>query len=455
MWAFKRRVIYGAGALVFLALIGVLIYALFIYAAPTCFDSKMNGGEQGIDCGGSCVRVCAADVVPPIVSWSQAFEISKGSYNAVAYVENRNPRVGTKELAYTFTLVDAAGATIAEKRGVTFLPPDSVYPIFEGRIATGDRIPARTFLTLAPVTAWEEFTSTRSQFVVNTRALSGTDSAPRLDVSLTNTSLEDARDVEIVATIFDSKRTALTASRTVVPLFEGRAEKNVTFTWPLPIAKTLRSCEVPSDVILAIDLSGSMNNEGGVPPQPITASLKAASDFALRLKLKDQLGLATFASEGTLARTLSNDKTAMSDVISRLTIAPAEERGTTNIGAAIARATEEFGSTRHADDARKVLVLFTDGKATSPDPDPAAFARSEAEKAKAADITIFTIGLGGDLDETLLAAIASSPAHTYRAPDTRTLDQIYRSISSSICEDGAAIIEIIPKIIGELNDAPR
>lgn len=452
MWAVKRRVAYGAGAGIFLLLVFVLGYFAFLYESPTCFDGNMNGAERGVDCGGGCALVCASDVTAPTVLWAQSFEIVPGMYNAVGYIENRNLVEGTKMLRYIFRLIDGAGLTIAEKQGTTFLPPDSVYPVFEGRIETDGKVPARTFLSLEPVLSWEEFTSTRDQFTVGSRQLSGVDAQPRLDANITNNAIKDARDVEIVATIFDTQGNALTSSRTVVPFFEGRSEKAVVFTWPQPIAKTLRSCEVPTDIVLAVDLSGSMNNDGGTPPEPITSSLTAAAAFAARLKTADQAGVVTFASTGALAQALTANKTAVSTLIKALSIDPEEERGSTNLGDAIIEATTELASTRHDSDARKVMVLFTDGKATAPDPDPNAHAHSAAENAKAAGITLFTIGLGGDLDRPLLEEIASSPDRAYTALDTRALDQIYRSITSAICEDGPAVIDIIPKIIGDLND---
>ncbi len=449
-WAFWRRVQYGAGAGVFFACVSLLVYVFFIHQGSTCFDGKQNSDERGIDCGGACRLVCAFDAKSPVVLWSRSFKVTAGYYNAVAYVKNENVQFGTKKLQYTFTLVDAQGATILEKSGTTFLPPDSQYPIFEGRLAVGTRVPEKTFLKIEPVTEWEVFGVKREQFVVNSRALIGVDSTPRLDASITNTLIKEERDVEVIATIFNREGTALTASRTVVPRFEARAEKKVVFTWPEPIAKTLRSCEVPSDVIVAIDLSGSMNNDGGNPPEPITSALSAAAGFVSRLKTNDQVGVTTFATHGALSRTLSNDKVTTGAFIERLSIDPKEERGGTNIGDAILLAHDEFLSPRHSRDARKVLIVFTDGKATEPDPDPEGYARTAATKAKEADIDIFTIGLGLDLNKELLVNAATKPNQYYSAPDTRALDAIYRSISTAICEEGPAVIDIVPKVIGEI-----
>jgi hypothetical protein len=42
-------------------------------------------------------------------------------------------------------------------------------------------------------------------------------------------------------------------------------------------------------------------------------------------------------------------------------------------------------------------------------------------------------------------SLASSKAQSYAAVSTNQIDGIYRTITAAICEDGAAVIEIIPK----------
>jgi hypothetical protein len=142
-WAFWRRIQYAIGALAILTLLSIGIYYQYVYKAPNCFDLIQNGTETGVDCGGSCQRICEASIIPPLIQWSQSFKIVDGQYNAVAYVENKNKDIGTPELKYIFRLYDADGL-IVEREGKTVLPPESVYPIFEGRVMTGTRIPTRT-----------------------------------------------------------------------------------------------------------------------------------------------------------------------------------------------------------------------------------------------------------------------------------------------------------------------
>jgi hypothetical protein len=57
---------------------------------------------------------------------------------------------------------------------------------------------------------------------------------------------------------------------------------------------------------------------------------------------------------------------------------------------------------------------------------------AEARAAKDARITIFTIGLGDELDEWALEAMASKPADFYHAADAEALKAIYEAIAVEI-----------------------
>jgi Mg-chelatase subunit ChlD len=443
-WAFWRRLQYSIGLFAILILIAIPVYFTYFDVEPTCFDSLQNGSEEGIDCGGACERFCLFSVEKPKALWVEAFRIVDGQYNVLAYVENRNKEIGTAELQYTFKVYDADGL-IAERTNVTVLPPDGVYPIFEGRIQTGTRVPTRTTIEFAEDAEWRVGNVGREQFMLERRELAAADSKPRLTAQVRNTALEEAQDVEIIATIFDSQKRPLTASRTFVEHFKGRTTEEVVFTWPEPIATTLRSCETPTDVMLAIDLSGSMNNDGDNPPEPITSVLTAAESFITELSARDQVGVATYATEAQLAQQLSSNLQTARTVVTNLTIDPKEEKGSTNIGAGIQTMETELMSARHSVDARKVAILLTDGIATAPKNDPDTYARDAAGDLKKQGIQLFTIGLGTEVQEILLREIASSPSQYYQAPSVRDLKTIYTAITKDICEEGPAVIEVIAK----------
>ena len=441
-WAFWRRMQYGTLFSVLVLLVMYWGYSSFLYAAPTCFDDRQNSSERGVDCGGGCLLICAADTQDPIVRWSRSFEVTSGQYNAVAYVENVNQVAGTPRLHYVFSLYDGDGL-IAERFGTTFLPPDGAYPIFEGRIFTGGRVPTQTFLELETVDVWLPVSVGRNQFSITSRQLLGADVRPRLNATISNNELTETGEVEVIATIFDARGNALTASQTVIDEFAPRSEENVVFTWPEPIAKTLRSCEIPTDVVIAIDLSGSMNNDGDTPPEPISSVLAAAEAFVSRLQSTDQAALVTFATDATSNVTITSPE-VVSAAIASLGINPAEETGSTNTGDAFVRADEVFTGVGKNPDARKVMVVLTDGLATAPDEEPELYALQQAAALKATGVDVHAIGLGEQVNMDFIRQLAS-PGQGYQAISRNQVDRIYQQITSAICEDGAAVIDIVPK----------
>ncbi len=463
-WAFWRRVQYGTGFFTFWLLVSGLVYLIYFTTPPTCFDSLQNGGEDGVDCGGPCVRICAISVTPPSVLWVNSFRVADGQYNAVAYIENRNEVAATRELNYTLTLLDG-NEVIAEKHGVTLLPPNSVYPIFEGPIFTeGGRVPTETTLTLEPVAVWQPATMGREQFRVLDYELMDVDARPRLSTQVENTALTDATAVEVVATIFSSAGTPLTASRTFIDNFRARTTRDVVFTWPNSIARTVRSCEIPSDIVLLIDRSGSMRADGQNPPEPLTSAKLAAETFIEQVKGEAQVGVISYATTPSLPieQTLTADLTAAREAIASVTMGT-DGVQYTNLGDAFRSAYQELSSDRGRDNARKVIILMTDGDVTMPfDPETgnmnrefaANYARQQAEVAKDSEVTVYTIGFGDFLrnpgpdltrDTGLLRELASGAEYFFTAPTATELANVYQTIASGLCEEGITRVEIIPK----------
>ena len=463
-WAFWRRVQYGTGFAAFWSLIGVIIYFGFFYVPVSCFDNLQNGDEGGVDCDGSCVRICPFSVVPPKVVWAESFKIVDGQYNIVAYVENRNEEAATPALNYTFRLWEKE-EVIAEHSGVTILPPDSVYPIFAGRIKTiDDKEPTKTTIDIEPAETWQPASIGRDQFRTLDIELLSADARPRLNVEIENTELTNARDVEVVATIFNKSGKPLTASQTFIDDFSARSTEEIVFTWPRSIAKTVRSCEIPSDIMLILDRSGSMAADGGDPPEPLESAKQAAKSFVSLVKNHDLLGYFSYATNpnNPIEQTLTSNTNNVSKAIQSTSMG---ENGIqyTNMGEAFDVALEELTSSRHRENARKVIVFLTDGDVTRPinpetgeaDRDYAAqYARDMADKAKEEDVTIYTIGFGDffsnsddsvERDVQLISDLSSGEGFHFEAPTINDLDAVYKEIAVGLCEDGASYIEVITK----------
>src|SRR3989344_8605923 len=118
-WSFRRRLLYGGSVLLVIAIIVFTTVFSFFYKPPTCFDGARNGNEQDIDCGGSCVKLCQSDFLPPKISWGGAkFEkVAEGLYNLASYITNPNTNGAAINVPYKFSLYDSRGILITESAG--------------------------------------------------------------------------------------------------------------------------------------------------------------------------------------------------------------------------------------------------------------------------------------------------------------------------------------------------
>lgn len=231
-WASRRRSTYIAIVAV-IALIILVPTAFFILDKdPTCFDEKQNGDERGVDCGGSCEKLCVAQTSDPVIIWSRSFKVSDGVYNSVAYIENPNFSGGIRSIPYTFKLFDEKNVLVAERKGSTFISPNTVTPIFEGTIFTGERIPVKTFFEFSKPFEWSRYEKKGNGLSVSDIKLSNADNSPRVDAILSNPSITDISDIEVVAIVFDSKDNAIAVSSTFVETLPDRSSRNIVFTWP-------------------------------------------------------------------------------------------------------------------------------------------------------------------------------------------------------------------------------
>jgi len=136
------------------------------------------------------------------------------------------------------------------------------------------------------------------------------------------------------------------------------------------------------DLLFAVDTSRSMLSND-VAPNRLERVKLAAQDLITDLQ-GDRVGLIAFAGRAFLQAPLTIDYDAAVESINDLDTKTIPEGGT-NIGQAIALATQTFGKSAMGN---RALIIFTDGEELSGD------AVNEAKKAADAGVKIFTIGVG-------------------------------------------------------------
>ena len=192
------------------------------------------------------------------------------------------------------------------------------------------------------------------------------------------------------------------------------------------------------DLLLAVDLSGSMNIEdfrlGGDTVDRLTA-LKAVAGAFIEQRIGDRLGLILFGEQAYVQTPMTFDRQTLQQLLDEAVIGLAGEK--TAIGDAIGLAVKRLESGAGQ---RRVLILLTDGANTAGRITPL----KAAELAAGQGLKIYTIGIGADamevggllfsptvnpsadLDEKTLTAIAEKTGGRYfRARDTAELAEIY------------------------------
>lgn len=245
-WAAKRRfIILLLISAVIVAFFAILSVATF-YDVPTCTDGFQNQDESGVDCGGSCALLCAADHQPPTVLFTKALSNGSGRTDVIASIENKNATAAVKNVSYEISLYGKGQVLIQESTGVVDLPPNVTTPLYVPGIVSGKQVVVGAFLAIdASTLRWfiPERDSRIVPLVSNTKQ-SGTDDAPRIEAILTNPSAMLLRDVRVIVLVRDEQGDVIGASQTVVPIILAQGQSTATFTWNTAFKNAPASIEV-------------------------------------------------------------------------------------------------------------------------------------------------------------------------------------------------------------------
>ena len=468
-WATKRKIKYLAGALGFIFLVVIIPLIISFFRSPTCTDSKKNGTELGVDCGGVCTVRCDFEVKNPVVLWQRSFKVSPGIYNAVAYIQNPNVDSKISDAEYVFKFYDENNKLIGERSGKTFVPKNKVFGIFESGISAGNSIPKKTTFEFTNKLVWIRDLEEEPAITIDNNPLIGESTSPRVSANIQNKSIKNIKKMELVAIVSDDKGNAIGASRTFVDNLKVDSTAGLNFTWPGPFETEEDICKVGDrpeslGVMLVIDRSGSMAFDQLNPPQPLTDSKNAASAFVDVMKDTDKIGMVSFSNTASdpVDAELTHNYDNLKKLISGMSIFPPNIPAThenlfkfnTNIADGLLKAKLQLESSKGSNVTDKVIVLLTDGKTNLPkkqgDADyPLKLGESVANEVKNGGTKIYIIGLGKDVDEPYLKGLATLPTYYYYAATSKDLMDIYKQIAISICKNGPAVIQIIPRIIPE------
>jgi Ca-activated chloride channel family protein len=195
------------------------------------------------------------------------------------------------------------------------------------------------------------------------------------------------------------------------------------------------------DIVLAIDVSTSMEAEDFQPDNRLAVAKRVAEDF-IRNRPHDRMGVVAFAATAFTQCPLTLNHDVLISLLRQLDFGMVEDG--TAIGMGLATAVNRL---RQSTSRSKVVVLLTDGINNRGAVDPL----TAAELARAMGIRVYTIGVGTtgmapfpvddpqlgrryeripvEIDESVLRDVSRRTGGRYfRARDARALASIYRDI---------------------------
>ena len=196
------------------------------------------------------------------------------------------------------------------------------------------------------------------------------------------------------------------------------------------------------DIMIALDISGSMLAEDFQPENRIFVAKQEAAKF-IQGRENDRIGLVVFSKKAFTQCPLTLDYRILIELLSEIRVGMIADG--TAIGMGIATAVNRL---RDSNAKSKVIILITDGENNAGNIDPI----TAAELAKSFGIKIYAIGVGKggmvpfpvddplfgkryvqanvEIDETTLKRIADITGGLFfRARDTAALSEIYERIN--------------------------
>ncbi|MCK4395393.1 VWA domain-containing protein [candidate division WOR-3 bacterium] len=209
--------------------------------------------------------------------------------------------------------------------------------------------------------------------------------------------------------------------------------------------KGLTRTEITSygiDIVIALDISGSMKAIDFRPNNRLYVAKEVAEDF-IKGRRSDRIGLVLFARYAYTQCPLTTDHGVIIELLRKANVGMIEDG--TAIGLGLAQSCDRLKSSKSKS---KVVILLTDGRNNVGEIDP----ETATKIAEALGIKVYTIGAGklgetlvpvkhpiwgtrfvkiqDELDEELLGKIADETGGSYfRAKDPEGLGSVFKTIS--------------------------
>jgi Mg-chelatase subunit ChlD len=184
-----------------------------------------------------------------------------------------------------------------------------------------------------------------------------------------------------------------------------------------------------ADVVLVLDASTSMLERSPDGRPKFTEAVAAARRFVDGMRLResgasDQVGIVTFNATSRILVELTTSRRLLHEALDGLNAIHENSRIELGVFTSLAH----LVGTKHRASNRKIMVVLSDGRAN---PVPGEEAVQAAEGARAAGIVVYVVGLGREVNKSVLLGMAGGEEHYFFVPDPRDLQHLYVELAAT------------------------
>ena len=160
------------------------------------------------------------------------------------------------------------------------------------------------------------------------------------------------------------------------------------------------------------------------------------------------MAVVSFGNTAMVESALSGDLGKTVAAIDALSLGTTSEQ--TDIGDGLYTAESQLAGA--TDGNKKIIIMLTDGVPNEPvqkgdNNYPAVYAQSVAANLEASGTSLYTIGLGKDVDAGFLQSLVPDNSHYFFAPTKADLSSIYNEISSALCVKKPSVVIVLYRIL--------
>jgi hypothetical protein len=186
-----------------------------------------------------------------------------------------------------------------------------------------------------------------------------------------------------------------------------------------------------ADIAIVVDASTSMLGPTASGESKLAATRSAIRVFLEIISLpQDRAAIVAFNRRAWVAQPLTGERQPLLSALGGIEVV---RQTRTDLALDVAAA-ELARHRAERPDNEPVIILLTDGL---PNPVGPVEVMAVADRVKRSGITVFTIGLGLDVNDDLLRGVATTPHHYYASPTGDDLEELYRRIARVLLCPGA------------------